>query len=49
MPLKNINPTTTLAWKKLASHFEEMDTFSLKKHSMKILIEQIISQSLLMT
>ena len=31
MPLKNINPTTTSAWKKLASHFEEMDTFSLKK------------------
>ena len=31
MPLQNINPTTTLAWKKLASHFEEMDTFSLKK------------------
>ena len=31
MPLKNINPTTTLAWEKLASHFNEMDTFSLKE------------------
>ncbi|MEZ7993307.1 MAG: glucose-6-phosphate isomerase, partial [Flavobacteriaceae bacterium] len=31
MPLQNINPTTTKAWKKLASHFSEMDTFSLKE------------------
>ena len=31
MPLKNINPTTTLAWEKLASHFNEMDAFSLKE------------------
>ena len=30
MPLQNINPTTTKAWKKLASHFSEMDSFSLK-------------------
>ena len=31
MPLKNINPTSTLAWNKLASHFEEMNTFSMKE------------------
>ena len=31
MPLQNINPTTTEAWKKLASHFAEMDSFSIKE------------------
>ena len=31
MPLQNINPTTTEAWKKLASHFTEMDSFSIKE------------------
>ena len=27
---KNINPTTTDAWKKLDAHFQEMTSFSLK-------------------
>ena len=31
MSLDNINPTTTTAWKKLDSHFEEMNSFSLKE------------------
>ena len=31
MPLHNINPSTTKAWKKLASHFKEMNSFSLKE------------------
>ncbi len=31
MPLQNINPTTTDAWKKLEAHFLEMQSFSLKK------------------
>lgn len=30
MPLQNINPTTTDAWKKLDAHFQEMTSFSLK-------------------
>jgi glucose-6-phosphate isomerase len=31
MPLQNINPTTTNAWKKLASHYNEMQSFSIQK------------------
>ncbi len=31
MPLQNINPTSTKAWRKLTSHFLEMDSFSLQK------------------
>ena len=31
MPLQNINPTTTKAWKKLASHYNEMQSFSIQK------------------
>ena len=31
MPLQNINPTTTHAWKKLEAHFEEMNSFTLQK------------------
>ena len=31
MSLKNINPTTTNAWKKLEAHFEEMNSFSIQK------------------
>ncbi len=30
MPLKNINPTTTAAWKKLSDHFNEAKDFDLK-------------------
>ncbi|MBA6156860.1 glucose-6-phosphate isomerase [Tenacibaculum sp. S7007] len=30
MPLKNINPTTTSAWKKLSNHFNEAKDFDLK-------------------
>ncbi len=30
MPLKNINPTTTPAWKKLSDHFNEAKDFDLK-------------------
>jgi len=29
MPLKNINPTKTDAWKKLETHFQEMSSFSM--------------------
>jgi glucose-6-phosphate isomerase len=30
MPLKNINPTTTQAWKKLSAHFSEIKDIHLK-------------------
>ncbi len=31
MPLQNCNPTKTNAWKKLESHFNEMNSFSIQK------------------
>lgn len=31
MPLQNINPTQTEAWKKLSSHFSELKDFSIQK------------------